>query len=105
MSHYGVYLGGYVRTPGVERTPPPARSQDRPRYGQTQIAVLAALDQPTTTTELAGKLGCDRGKADSWVHHLRRRGLVARVSWTRSGKGKTRGGRKLAGVYQRTTQD
>lgn len=104
MSHYGVYLGGLVRTPGVERTPPPARPQDRPRYGTIQGAVLEALQAPQTVAQLAGTLGWTWDRAHSWLHHLRRLGLVTLTGWTRTDKGKARGGRKLAGVYQRIEQ-
>lgn len=76
MSHYGTYLGGYVRTPGAERQPPPERPQDRPAYGRVQIMALEALATPCTVAELATRLGWDVDRARSWVHALKRQGRV-----------------------------
>lgn len=99
MSHFGTYLGGQVRTPGVERAAPPARPQDRPRYGQVHRMCLSALETPATPSELARRLGWDVDRAKSWVHCLKRAGLVQVAGWTRE-RGKGRGGNKV-GRYQR----
>ena len=98
MSHYGTYLGGQVRAPGVERRPPPERPQDRPRYGQVQRMCLAALETPHTAAELARRLGWDADRAKSWIHALKRQGAVHVVEWTRE----TKRGNKV-GRYQRVT--
>lgn len=96
MSHYGLYLGGVVRTPGVERTVPPERPQDRPqRDGGHQRACLDALSTPRTVAEAAAHLGWDWHRTHSWVHSLLRAGKVQRVGWTKSQAG------QRAGQYQR----
>jgi hypothetical protein len=97
MSHYGNCLGGMVCTPGAERQAPPARPEDRPRYGQIGPSVLAALETPATVAELAARLGWDEARAKSWVHAYSRRGLVKRVDWVKAPSG------QRAGRYQRVT--
>ena len=94
MSHYGTYLGGAIRCPGVERTAPPERPQDRPRAdGRMRRACLDALRTPGSVRDVASRLGWEPSRAKSWVHWLRRHQLIARVDETR-----IRGQR--AGVFQ-----
>ena len=95
MSHYGTYLGGVVRTPGSERQAPPARPEDRPRYGHVGPSVLAALETPATVAELAARLGWDEARTKSWVHGYCQRKLVTRVDWVKAPSG------QRAGRYQR----
>lgn len=104
MSHYGTYLGGIVRAPGAERQPPPARPEDRPRYGQIGRRVLDALETPSTVGELSRCLGWDHSRTRSMVHALVRRGQVRLVGWGTVPQGKKpRQGGQRAGRYQRVT--
>jgi hypothetical protein len=71
------------------------------RDGRMQRAVLAALAEPSSIEALAAKLHWSPKRAKSWVHHLVRAGVVARVGWTRTTLGKPG---HLAGQYQRVTR-
>lgn len=72
------------------------RDQDRPPAdGRMQRACLRALAEPATIGETAARLAWSHTRTRSWVHHLRHRGLVRRVSWTTVASG------HVAGRYQR----
>jgi hypothetical protein len=104
MSHYGIYLGGYIRTPGVERTAPPERPQDRPAYGRVQLMALEALATPCTVAELATRLGWDWDRAHSWIHALKRQGRIRRVGTVQTTPTRTANSRRQqAGRYQAVT--
>lgn len=88
-----------IASPAAGRIlPPMPRDADAPqRDGRLRRACLAALEQAYTVGELSAALGWSRLRTASWVHHLRRAGLVQRIEWTRSPKG------QRAGRYQRVT--